>query len=761
MVRVIQLRLEFALAVKRPQTLRRCQALLAVCGLMALTSPCLGAPMAPSHWAFVAPARVEPPAVRDTSWSRNPIDPFILASMEASGLAPATAATREQLIRRATFGLLGLPPTAEERDAFVHDRSSGAYERLIDRLLASPHYGERWARHWLDLVRYAETDGFEHDALRPHAWRFRDYVIKSFNEDKPYDRFVREQIAGDEMWPHEPDAVTATAFHLLGPDMVDSADPVQRRLNTLNDATDTTASVFLGLTFGCARCHHHKFEPLTQQDYFAMQAFFAPAVFQREMPIPTAFEQAAHDRGMERYRTGAAATQKSLHELEAAYREKLHAERLARLSPDARLAHQTPKEKRTTEQEGTVAETAPMMRFTDSELARSMSVEDQARRTRLLEALKKVPKPLPLPMTMALQNKSGPPPRTFVLARGDFNHPEEEMRPGFPAVLAGRGLEPAAQAESQGSRIQRLAAHQPRTALAHWIASTENPLTARVMVNRIWQHHFGRGLVSTPSDFGTRGAVPTHPELLDWLAREFVARAWSVKAMHKLILLSSTYQQSSHASSETLARDPDNRLFSRQNRRRLEGEAVRDSLLAISGRLNRHKGGPGVSPPIPADLARSSKSWTTSTDLAHHTRRSIYILARRNLRFPFLEVFDAPDSNLSCPERGSSTTAPQALTLLNSDEAMEAARAAARRLLHEAPTAETRVALAFRLVLGRRPTAQEQGMVGDFLKSSSRRSSEVPAPNSEIRAADSGITEAAWAELCRALFNLNAFVYVD
>ena len=728
------------------------------CGLFALGSVGYGAPGTESHWAFQAPSPADPPAVGDKSWSRSSIDQFILTSLEANGLRPATPATKEQLIRRATFGLIGLPPTPEEIDAFVNDGSSSAYEQLIDRLLGSPHYGERWARHWLDLVRYAETDGFEHDALRPHAWRFRDYVIKSFNDDKPYDRFIREQIAGDELWPDNPDAVTATAFHLLGPDMVDSADQVQRRLNTLNDATDTTASVFLGLTFGCARCHNHKFEPFTQQDYFALQAFFAPAVFQRELPVPTASEKAAYDEAMVKYRARADSAQKQLDALEAPYREKLHAERLSRLSEDAQLAHKTPKEKRTMEQVGTVEETAPMLKFTDTELVQAMSADDKARRAQLLDALKKIPKPPPLPVTMALQNKSGPPPKTYLLARGDYNNPGEEVEPGFPAVLGSRRLEGAGQKNSQSVPLLTTGTTKPRTALANWISSPDNPLAARVMVNRIWQHHFGRGLVATPSDFGTRGARPAHPELLDWLAREFIARGWSVKAMHKLILMSATYQQSSHAPPETLVRDPENRLFSRQNRLRLEGEAVRDSLLAIGGRLSRQMGGPGVSPPIPADITKTSKNWTASADAAEHTRRSLYILARRNLRFPFLEVFDAPDSNLSCPERGRSTTAPQSLTLLNSEEVTQASRATAEKLLKDARPTDARVALAFRLILGRRPTAKEQLMATDFLNSCSSRREEARStnfePNSEFALAD-------WSELCRVLFNLNAFVYVD
>lgn len=738
----------------------RC-ALLIASGLFVAVSATHGATSSPPHWAFQPVTRIETPSVRQQSRSRNPIDQFIIAALEANRLKPAAPATKEQLIRRVTYGLAGLPPTPDEIDAFVKDRSSDAYEKVIERLLASQHYGERWARHWLDLARYAESDGFEHDALRPHSWRYRDYVVKSFNDDKPYELFIREQIAGDELWPGEPDALTATAFNLLGPDMVDSADQMQRRLNTLNDATDTTASVFLGLTFGCARCHNHKFEPITQRDYFAMQAFFTPAVFQRELPVPTATERAAHDEAMAKYRARADATQKQLDELEAPYRETLYSERLARLSEDARLAHRTQKEKRTMEQEGTVEETAPMLKFTEAELVKALSTGDKADHRRLLDALKKLPKPPPLPVTMALQNKTGSPPKTFVLARGDYNNPGEEVEPGFPSALrSSRGNEALTKSGNEVI-LPTSAATKRRAALADWIASPANPLTARVMVNRIWQHHFGRGLVTTPSDFGTRGARPSHPELIDWLAGEFVARKWSVKAMHRLILTSAVYQQSSEASAEALARDRENLFLSHQNRARLEGEAVRDSLLAISGRLNREMGGPSVSPPIPSDITKISKNWTTSADADDHARRSLYILTRRNLRFPFLEVFDAPDSNLPCPERGRSTTAPQSLTLLNSDEVMSAARATAERLIKEAATTEARVTLAFRLTLGRPPTAKEQTMAHHFLNSCSSRRKEAHSSNSEIANHKSEITSKDWSELCRALFNLNAFVYVE
>ena len=721
-----------------------------------------------AHWAFQPVRRPTPPTVKNRAWAKSPIDHFILAGLETNGLQPTPAASRAILLRRVALDLTGLPPTPDEVDAFANDPSPDAYARLVDRLLASPHYGERWGRHWLDLARFAESDGFEHDTARPHAWRYRDYVVRAFNADKPYDRFVREQLAGDELFPGEPDALIATAFNLLGPDMVDSADQIQRRRNTLNDMTDTAALALLGLTVGCARCHDHKFEPISQRDYYSLQAFFAPAQFRPDLPVPTASERAAYETARAAYdeQTGSLQTQMST--LEEPYRKTIYARKLARLSTEAQAAHQTPREQRTTEQENQIQETAAQLAISPKELAAAMKKPDRERQQALLEELKPFPKPRPLPATLALQN--GPPARTHVLHRGDYNQPGDPVTANLPEVLRGRAAKIAAPATA--------AVH--RAPLASWITSPENPLTARVMVNRIWQHHFGRGLTPTPSDFGTHGQKPTHPELLDWLASEFIARGWSVKAMHRLMLLSATYQQASvmpaistaaefgaapiignrpavnspeeprrrqvstdnsspsgtdHSAAAKI--DPDNKLYWRMNRLRLEGEVIRDSLLAVSGQLNPELGGSGVFPPIPAELFAGAKGWTASPDPRDHTRRSLYIFARRNLRFPFLEVFDAPDNNLSCSSRERSTTAPQSLTLLNATEVLTAAERTARRIERDADSIETRITLAYRLILGRPPAAPERELSREFL------------------------TRSPLHELCRALFNLNAFVYAD
>ncbi len=701
------------------------------------------------HWAFQPIKRPVPPRLtRFQATATNPIDQFVLAKLEANSLSFSPPASKMALIRRVTFDLIGLPPMPEEIEAFVNDSTTDAYEKLIERLLASPHYGERWGRHWLDLVRYAETDGFEHDAVRPHSWRYRDYVIRSFNEDKPYDRFVREQLAGDEFWPGDPDALIATGFNLLGPDMVDSSDQVQRRHNTLNDMTDTTALAFLGLTIGCARCHNHKFEPLSQRDYYSLQACFTPAAFHREQTVALPLERAAYTAALKQFDEHPKV--RELAELEAPVREKLRKGKLAKLSPEAQAAHQTPPDHRNAEQANLVLETDPMVAVSEKEITEAFNEDERPHRKQLVEQIKNLPKPPPLAKAMALAKADGPPAKTCVLHRGEYSQPGEEVEPGFPKVLS-------------PEKLSSFSGHDRRSDLANWIASPGNPLTARVMVNRIWQHHFGRGLVPTPSDFGTHGQPPTHPELLDWLAAEFVKplnrssveaeassnastlqrfndstlHPWSLKHLHRLILTSAAYRQTSSLLNSKAHPDPENRLYWRMNHLRLEGEVIRDSLLAISGQLNPQMGGPGVYPPIPESIFKGATGWTVSQDPREHVRRSVYIFARRNFRFPFLEVFDAPDNNLSCPVRERSTTAPQALTLLNADEVMAAAQLTARRVSKEAGSDAEAVEPLFRLTLGRPPTPKELARTREFLKQS------------------------PLSELCRVLLNLNDFLYVE
>jgi hypothetical protein len=662
---------------------------------------------------------------------RNAIDAFIVEQLRSAGLTPSPPADRATLIRRVTYDLIGLPPTPEETDAFVHDTTADAWEKVIDRLLASPHYGERWGRHWLDLVRYSDSNGFEHDEVRPDAWRYRDYVIRSLNTDKPYDRIVTEQLAGDEAFPGDIDARIATGFCLLGPDMIDSADQPQRRLNTLADMTDTAGLVFLGLTITCARCHDHKFEPIPQTDYYRLQAFFTPAVFRHDLDIAAPAERDAHDVAAREYDALTKTLRDEIASIEGPVRTRLFEAKVDKLKAEAREAHRTPEDKRTGGQQELVAETAGKVVVSAAEISRAVPAEQRTRLQALQKQLKVFDdrKPPPLPITMGITDRPGPPPVTHVLERGDLAHPAGEVQPGYPAVLVSTdqsaqvAIEPVA-----GSSGRRLA-------LARWMASPDNPLTARVIVNRLWQHHFGRGLVGTPSDFGLRGERPTHPELLDWLANELIAGGWRLKRMHKLMLMSETYQRST--SDSAAASDPENRLLSRMNRRRLEGESVRDALLSISGRLNPAMSGPGVVVPENAQGGGGAKAMPVNPDPGERVRRSVYLFARRNLRHPFLEAFDLPDSNLSCPRRERSTTAPQALALLNDADVMTAAKALAEKLEKDAPPEDARIERAYRLALGRAPTSHERNRARTFLH-------------------DSPVSE-----LCRALFNMNEFVYLD
>ena len=686
-----------------------------------------------AHWAWQPPVRSAPPAVRHAAWARNSVDRFILARLEAAGLTPAASAAREPLLRRVTFDLLGLPPTPAEIDSFLHNDSPHAWETVVDRLLASPHYGERWGRHWLDLVRYADSNGYEFDEIRPDAWRYRDYVIRSLNADKPYDRFVQEQLAGDELYPEDRDALLATGFNLLGPDMTDATDQAQRRLNTLNDMTDTAGLAFLGLTLACARCHDHKFEPLLQTDYYRLQAFFEPAAFRRDLVLATPEQRAAHHDALARYQARTQPLRDAVAQLEDPYRRKLRQVKLARLSEFAQKAHATPEADRTAEQREQVALTNRLIGVSAKEIATAMSTSDKAQLASLQDQLRQFDRerPVALPVAMGLQDAAGMPPRTFLLDRGVLHNRGAEVHAGYPQVLLpGQKAVPAVLAPSSRGTGRR-------TALAHWLASPEHPLTARVLVNRLWQHHFGRGLVPTANDFGLRGERPTHPELLDWLAHEFMDQGWSLKAMHRLLLTSATYQQSTAATLETRACDEENRLFSRMPALRLEGEAIRDSLLYLSGRLNPAMGGPGVMPPIPSEAIQGFKGWSVSPNPRDHVRRSVYLLARRNLRFPFLESFDPPDSNQSCSRRERSTTAPQALALLNAAEVTQAAAALEARLQRETQSDQEAIASAYRSILGRVPTPREATAAREFLRDSPLR------------------------ELCRGLMNVNEFVYLD
>ena len=631
-----------------------------------------------SHWAFQPRGTPEVPSFSDPAdreWLRNEVDAFVLVRLEAEGLRPAPEADRRMLMRRLYFDLIGLPPTPGEAEAFVNDPSPLAYEAVVDRLLASPHYGERWGQHWLDVVRYAETEGFEYDKYLVGAWRYRDWVIESLNADKPYDQFVREQVAGDELASADRSLLVATGFHRLGPVRRNAGNQevAGSRNEVLTEMTNTIGSVFLGLTVGCARCHDHMFDPVLQKDYYRLEAFFA-ATHERDLPLASDGEQAAWQQRTDALQSEIKRAEQELEKSPAAGRSDLEA--------------------------------------------------------RLKDLEGRLPPPLDVVCTVA--NDAARRTTIHVLERGNWDKPGETVGPRVPGVFLPDDA-PEFSADLPN----------PRTRLAEWLLEPNHPLTARVMVNRVWHYHFGHGIVATPNDFGVNGGDPSQPELLDWLANRFVAGGWRLKDLHRLIVTSSTYRQS--AQSADTARgmqiDPDNRLLWHFPRRRLEAEEIRDAMLAASGRLNLKAGGPSVIVPVESDLVEllyKPSQWQVTANRGEHQRRSVYLLAKRNLRLPFMEVFDQPDSQISCARRESSTHAPQALELLNGRLSNELAEALAQRLAREAPGDTRRqIDLAYHLVTGRPPHDREVALATAFLARQPLR------------------------EFALAMFNLNAFLYVD
>jgi hypothetical protein len=680
-----------------------------------------------AHWAFQPLRRPPLPAVANKGWVSNPIDAFILARLEAKGLEPNPPAARHELLRRLYYDLTGLPPTPREIEDFLADTSPRAYEALVDRLLNSPRYGEKWARYWLDLVRFAETNSYERDNPKPHAWRFRDYVIRAFNQDKPYDSFIREQLAGDELPGRDNDALIATGFYRLGIWDDEPVDRVVARYDGLDDIITTTGQVFLGLTIDCARCHDHKIDPIPQKDYYRMLAFF---------------------HNINHYRNGGPTDEVPLLNSEAA-RQKY--ERAKRALEDKRtemknalVALEKTFGERYGKQKGTLAD-SEFERLLALEGARVLGEAQFARYRKLKRDLKTLAQQrLPSEMALCVTEAGRQAPETFVLVRGNPHVQGPKVEPGFPLVLGAPGPiipEPPKGSNSSGRRL----------VLANWIASRDNPLTARVMANRIWQYHFGRGIVRSSSNFGLQGDRPTHSELLDWLASEFSAGGWSMKSLHRLIVTSNAYRMSSRGNARGLAADPANDLFWRFDMRRLTGEEIRDSILAVSGCLNLKMYGPGVYPEIPREvLAGQSvpgRGWGKST-IDEQNRRSIYIHVKRSLLYPILESFDLAEPDRTTPVRFSTTQPTQALGMLNGDFANKQAGVFAERLRREAGDDTARqVRLALYLATGRVPDAPEIRRGNDLIR--------------ELRTVDSASPEAALRYFCLMVLNLNEFTYVD
>ncbi|MEO7651773.1 MAG: PSD1 and planctomycete cytochrome C domain-containing protein [Bryobacteraceae bacterium] len=714
--------------------------------------PAAPASIAKKSWAFEKPVKTSAPEVNNGALVKNDIDRFVLQKLEAKGLSLSIEATSQVLLRRAFFDLIGLPPTPAEAKAFLEDAQPRAYERLIDRLLADPRYGERWARHWLDLARYADTQGFEADRENYHMWRYRDYVIDAFNGDKPYDRFVKEQIAGDEIAPESPEAKVALGFLRLTP-RFQTTSVLESRQLTLDELTATVGSVFLGLTMKCAQCHDHKYDPIPQKDFYRLQAFFIPVEL---ADAPAQFTDVELRARMETAHAEQAVQLKSAQQKFQEYQASLMA-RLGDMSkepaapPRGRAPIRDPKvaalERRIYQADANALTVNPKdSTFTTEEKQKYLDLLSMVDGTRGGRDMGLVPRrmaryePVAHSVKNAALDSSRPSlPVAHVRIRGEYNQLGEMVQVGFPSAITGN-TEPAAMPSDQFGNIRGW-----RAPLANWLASGDNPLTARVMANRIWQHHFAAGIVSTPSDFGRNGAKPTHPELLDFLAIKFVESKWSVKAMHRLIMTSAAYRQSSSLSTKK-AEDTDlaNTLLWRQNRWRLEGESLRDSVLAVSGRLNPERGGPGVFPQLPSAMKdrmsiKNLPSWEPS-DGPETRKRSVYIYQRRQLEVPFLSLMDASVFQISCERRAVSTTALQALTLMNGDLTTVEARHFASRVERETgPDRGEQIRYAFALALARQPNPRELKKAQEYLSGNQQELS----------------------GLCRILLNTNEFIHVD
>jgi hypothetical protein len=650
------------------------------------------------HWAFEPVKKVVPPP-DPSGWADGPIDCFIAAGLRRHHLRPVGPADKRTLLRRVTSDLIGLPPTPAEMAAFLADRSPGAYARVVDRLLASPHYGARWGRHWLDVARYADTAGDNADYPIPEVRHYRDYVIAAFNADKPYDELVREQLAGDILAKQGPRSkyagrVAATGFLALARRYATA--PYELWELTMEDAIDTTGRAFLGLTLRCARCHDHKFDPVTKEDYYALYGIFASTQF----PWAGAEELASKQFNRLHFVP-------LLPPEEAAPRLKAHQDKVRHL---------------------------------EAEIRRAVQNKMPARVNQLRAELRNLLRPgLPADVPGAYAVQEGKPVDMYVHVRGDVTQRGPVVRRNVPAFLSG------------GKPLDIPPGSSGRLQLAQWLTRPEHPLTARVMVNRLWQHHFGKGLVTTPSNFGLRGAAPTHPELLDWLAAKFVAEGWSIKALHRHIVLSKTYQLASREDAVGAARDPANRWYGRFDRRRLDAEAIRDALLAVAGRLDLRRMGPHPFPPF------AKWGWTQHNPFKAvypSQRRSVYLMTQRIQRHPFLALFDGPDTNTSASRRATSTVPQQALFLMNNPFVKEQAEGLARRLISASGDPRQRVELAHQLAWTRPARAAEVDKGVRYVEAYRRLLAKVGVTGERQELE-------AWASYARVMFCANEFVYLD
>ena len=691
------------------------------------------------YWAFERPVLSK----------AKSIDEIVNRALRQHGLTSAPEADQRTLVRRAYLDLVGLPPAPAQVDEFLNDKRAGAWERLIDKLLASPQYGERWGRHWLDVARYADSNGFEHDFDRPNAWRYRDYVIRAFNEDKPYNTFLREQIAGDELPTVTKDSLIATGF-LRNYAKVGfrEKDNPENRFDYLDDMLGTIGRGVLGLTVQCARCHDHKFDPIPQRDYYRMQASLFGYV-EVDHPLTSAETAERYAKKNAEINSLVNASRQSLRDLERPYRDQLLPAKYQKFPMNVQEAIATPEEKRTPGQTLLAGQVIRTVSVSSSEIDRIMTPEDKARKAALHAEIQRIEKdrPEPIPLAMGVTDgdyrytpdgpgdepapgkgvkqaaaggsflNAGPEPYrappSYLLLRGDPNSKGPEMQPGFLSVITAGNAStelPPASGHTSGRR----------RALAEWLVSPENPLTARVMVNRAWHHHFGRGIVPTLDNFGKMGDLPSNPELLDWLAVQFVDRGWSLKQMHKLIMTSDAYKRASQFDDAgDSEKDPQDRFLWRYPMQRLDAEIIRDSILAVSGGLNPEMFGKPVFPKLQPEILKSMSYgiWKQSDDGPEVWRRSIYVYRKRGLPYPLLDIFDLPNQNLSCGARNISTVPTQALTLLNNEFVLRQAQLFAGRLRESEPTdVAKQIDLAYRLAVGRPPLPTELQLNLDFVK---------------------------------------------
>ncbi len=675
-----------------------------------------------AFWLFQPVGNPAVPEVADARWQKNPVDRFIYRKMKAAGISPAPAADRLTLIRRASFDLTGLPPTPAEVDRFLNDSASDeiAFAKVVDRLLESPHYGEQWGRHWLDLVRYAESDGFNQDAYRPTAWHYRDYVVQSFNADKPYDQFVQEQLAGDEIAPNDPSALVATGYLRHYIYEYNQRDARTQWDDILNNITDTTGEVFLGMGMSCARCHDHKFDPIPQDDYFRLKAFFAPLLPKDDVPLATPAQKAEYDRKMKIWEEKTADLRAKIDDYLKERLVSVAGKQIKMFPPDIQEIMAKPEQQRTTHE----MQLAYLVnrQVTDKINAYLKAILKQKKHAEYAKLVKQLAefdhlKPKPFPTAPSVTETSAKPPVTTIPG----TQSEQGIAPGFISILSPDPVDilPPPQNKIGTGR---------RTILAKWLTRPDNRITTRVITNRIWQYHFGTGFVATANDFGHLGELPSHPELLDWLTTQFINHDWSFKQMHRLIMNTETYRLSAkhpHPQQGEM-KDPANRLHWRGDIRRLTAEQIRDSALAVSGELKLELGGASVKGNVP--------------------RRSIYVIIKRNTKDEVLGAFDFAGGITSTAHRNVTTTPTQALLMINGEWLLKRAGAMADRIAKmELKTEAAQIEAAYKLTYGRSPNQTELQTLIPFLK------------NQKSDQTD----QQALIDLCHVLLNSNEFLYIE